>query len=120
MKIQKNSNYQTKVNKTPCIQRVKKFFTNNFQGAKLKVLLEDVFDRTINRGGWFDYLAPSRDLPNCVSGPDEDYSYSDGGYIEFYLKDEEKMNKMTREEKYSYRTQLIRQKKYTTVTKKHK
>ena len=36
------------------------------------------------------------------------------------LQYEEKMNKMTREEKYSYRTQLIRQKKYTTVTKKHK
>ena len=29
MKVTKiNNTYQTKVNKTPCIQRVKKFFTN--------------------------------------------------------------------------------------------
>ena len=112
MKIQKNSNYQTKVNKTPCIQRVKKFFTNNFQGAKLKVLLEDVFDRTINRGGWFDYLAPSRDLPNCVSGPDEDYDYIDDGYLEFYPEDIEKMSKMTVKERLNYKEKLIDEGKY--------
>jgi len=115
-----NNTYQKPIVKKSCMQKIRHFFTRNPKGIKIKVLLEDVFDSTLNRRGWFNYLGPSRDLPNCVSGPDEDYSYSDGGYIEFYLEDEEKMNKMTREEKYSYRTQLIRQKKYTTVTKKHK
>ena len=113
MKIQKiNNTYQSQVNKTPCIQRVKKFFTSNFQGAKIKELLEDVFDRTINRSGWLDYLGPSRDLPNCVSGPDEDYDYVYSGRFEFYPEDEEKMSKMTPRERMDYGCKLIDEGRY--------
>ena len=117
MKVTKiNNTYQSQVNKTPCIQRVKKFFTSNFQGAKIKELLEDVFDRTINRSGWLDYLGPSRDLPNCVSGPDEDYDYVYSGRFEFYPEDVEKMRTMTREEKREFRRQLLLQNRYINIS----
>ena len=64
MKVTKiNNTYQSQVNKTPCIQRVKKFFTSNFQGAKIKELLEAkvvVFDGRHNdyvRGNKVAYAA---------------------------------------------------------------
>ena len=119
MKVTKiNSTYQSQVNKTPCIQRVKKFFTSNFQGAKIKELLEDVFDRTINRSGWLDYLGPSRDYPNYI-GIEEDYEGPMEKVklesFEFYPEDVEKMRSMTEDEKLYYKGQLIRQKKYTII-----
>ena len=54
MKVTKIS-YQPQSNKVSCMQRVKHFFTRNPHGIKIKVLLEDVFDGTINRSGWFGY-----------------------------------------------------------------
>ena len=117
MKVTKiNNTYQSQVNKTPCIQRVKKFFTSNFQGAKIKELLEDVFDRTINRSGWLDYLGPSRDLPNCVSGPDEDYDYkSSNSYIKFSPEDEKVLETLEGREYINYRFDLIKKRKYKVV-----
>jgi len=113
MKVTKiNNTYQSQVTKRTCMQKIKHFFTRNPKGIKIKVLLEDVFDSTLNRGGWFNYLGPSRDLPNCVSGPDEDYDYIDAGYVEFYPEDVEKMSKMTVKERLNYKEKLIDEGKY--------
>ena len=94
------------------MQKIRHFFTRNPKGIKIKVLLEDVFDSTLNRRGWFNYLGPSRDLPNCVSGPDEDYDYIYSGRIEFYPEDEEKMSKMTPRERMDYGCKLIDEGRY--------
>ena len=113
MKVAKINNiHHKKAIKPTCMQRVKQFFMQNPKGIKIKVLLEDVFDSTINRSGWFDYLGPSRELPNCVSGPDEDYSFKDAGYLKFYPEDEEKMKNMTPRERIDYGDVLIQQGKY--------
>ena len=113
MKVTKiNNTYQKPIVKKSCMQKIRHFFTRNPKGIKIKVLLEDVFDSTLNRRGWFDYLGPSRDLPNCVSGPDEDYDYIDAGYVEFYPEDVEKMSKMTVKERLNYKEKLIDEGKY--------
>ena len=111
MKVTK-INYQPQINKPSCTQRIKHFFTRNPHGIKIKVLLEDVFDSTINRTGWLGYLRQSRDLPNCVSGPEEDYSYTDCGRVLFYPEDEQKMSKMTPRERVDYGSELIEQGRY--------
>jgi len=113
MKVTKiNNTYQKPIVKKSCMQKIRHFFTRNPKGIKIKVLLEDVFDSTLNRRGWFNYLGPSRDLPNCVSGPDEDYDYIDAGYVEFYPEDVEKMSKMTVKERLNYKEKLIDEGKY--------
>ena len=113
MKVTKiNNTYQKPIVKKSCMQKIRHFFTRNPKGIKIKVLLEDVFDSTLNRRGWFDYLGPSRDLPNCVSGPDEDYDYIYSGRIEFYPEDEEKMSKMTPRERMDYGCKLIDEGRY--------
>ena len=113
MKVTKiNNTYQKPIVKKSCMQKIRHFFTRNPKGIKIKVLLEDVFDSTLNRRGWFNYLGPSRDLPNCVSGPDEDYDYIYSGRIEFYPEDEEKMSKMTPRERMDYGCKLIDEGRY--------
>ena len=117
MKVTKiNNTYQKPIVKKSCMQKVRHFFTRNPKGIKIKVLLEDVFDSTLNRRGWFNYLGPSRDLPNCVSGPDEDYDYVYSGRFEFYPEDVEKMRTMTREEKREFRRQLLLQNRYINIS----
>lgn len=114
MKVTKIS-YQPQSNKVSCMQRVKHFFTRNPHGIKIKVLLEDVFDGTINRSGWLGYLRPSRELPNCVSGPDEDYSYTDGGFIKFSPQDEQILRNLEGDEFFEFRSKLIDENKFTII-----
>ena len=113
MKVTKIS-YQPQINKTSYTQRVKHFFTRNPHGIKIKVLLEDVFDSTINRSGWFGYLRASRDLPNYVSGPEEDYSFTNSNnIIKFSAKDEKILNSLDGRDFIDYRMKLIKERKYT-------
>lgn len=117
MKVTKIS-YQPQINKKSCTQRIKHFFTRNPHGIKIKVLLEDVFDSTINRSGWFGYLRASRDLPNCVSGPEEDYSYADGGFIKFSPQDEQVLKNLKGDMYFEYRSKLIDENKFSVVKEK--
>ena len=119
MKVTKiNNTYQKPIVKKSCMQKIRHFFTRNPKGIKIKVLLEDVFDSTLNRRGWFDYLGPSRDYPNYI-GIEEDYEGPKKMIqlesFEFYPEDVDKMRTMTEDEKLYYKGQLIRQKKYSII-----
>jgi len=117
MKVTKiNNTYQKPIVKKSCMQKIKYFFRYHPKGIKIRVLLEDVFDSTLNRRGWFDYLGPSRDLPNCVSGPDEDYDYkSSNSYIKFSPEDEKVLETLEGREYINYRFDLIKKRKYKVV-----
>ena len=106
MKVAKINNKiqtQTKIN----VQRIKNYLQQQQCCLKLRTLSQDVFYKIFPYG-----LTGPRELPNCVSGPDEDYSFKDAGYLKFYPEDEEKMKNMTPRERIDYKDVLIQQGKY--------
>ena len=109
MKVTKIS-YQPQINNTSCTQRIKHFFTRNPHGIKIKVLLEDVFDKILPYG-----LEGPRKLPNSVSDPIEEYCYTIGKRIKFSKKDERKLRQLEGNEYLEFSTRLIEEKRFTII-----
>lgn len=115
MKITETNSIKQQTQKTSYLKQIKDFFKQKQYGLKLRVLAEDVFDKTINRDGWFDYFGKSRKLPNFVCDPIEEHYYATGEVVKFSSKDEKKLKKMNPVEYLEYSTKLINEKKFTVV-----
>ena len=111
MKIIKISKTKQQNINVSYIKKIQDYFAQKEYGLRLKVLARDIFDSTINRGGWFDYIGKPRKLPNFITAP-EDCVNVVFKQIKYFPEDVKKMKNMDVDTRIAYKQKLMSEGKY--------